>query len=155
MIVTASVVSAGTSIETGSETYSPPAGIVTAGAPLNLTLRSVGGSMRCESADMARAMCTPVIVSGAAPKTFDMRTRTRLPPIDVRTSWRIVAFSSAAASFASSGICALAQLLTHFEGAAIRLAKGAEEDGPATSTTTAAKSVYKLNFDRSRTTPPT
>ena len=76
---------------------------------------------------MARAMCTPVIVSGAAPKTFDMRTRTRLPPIDVRTSWRSVAFSSAAASFASTGICALAQLLTHFAGAAIRLGRRCRE----------------------------
>ena len=49
-----------------------PAEIVTADAPLNVTLRSVGRSMRCKSGDMARAMCTPVIVSGAPPKTFEI-----------------------------------------------------------------------------------
>jgi len=73
----------------------------------------------------------------------------------VRTSWRSVAFSSAAASFCSTGICALAQLLTHLAGRAIRLGEGAEKQGPATSATTAAKNVYKVNLDRCRTTPPT
>jgi hypothetical protein len=71
----------------------------------------VAGSIRDEVEDKARATLTPEMVSGEVPNAFDIRSRTRGPPMLVRMSCRsvrscvVVGWSAACGS---TWICALA-----------------------------------------------
>jgi hypothetical protein len=74
---------------TSSLSTSPPAGMVTAPRPRNVTARSVLGTMPLPSP--RTATWVDPTSTGSMPYAFDRRTRTLLPPRLIRTNCRMVA----------------------------------------------------------------
>src|SRR6202521_2558086 len=87
-MLTARSESADTSSVAGSLSTRPPAGIVNERLPLNVSARSVPGTMLAPLS--RRATCAAAITIGVAPKVLEMRTRTRSPPMLVWTMYRTV-----------------------------------------------------------------